>query len=35
MRGAMRRLRELNEHALRIREQKSQEQTQKTEDNAA
>jgi predicted metal-binding protein len=35
MRGAMRRLRELNEHAQRIREQKSQEQTKKTDDNAA
>jgi predicted metal-binding protein len=35
MRGAMRRLRELNEHAQRIREQKLQVETGKTENNAA
>jgi hypothetical protein len=35
MRGAMRRLRELNEHAQRIREQKLHLETDKTENNAA
>jgi hypothetical protein len=35
MRGAMRRLRELNEHAQRIREQKLHVETEKTENNAA
>jgi hypothetical protein len=35
VRGAMRRLRELNEHAQRIREQKLHVETEKTENNAA